>query len=113
MRRLGKNIISFILKICTGKKITDPTSGFRAVNKNIITLFADNYPSDYPEPESLVHVLKLGYKIKEVPVNMNERTGGKSSIRAWKTIQYMVRVSLAIIINSLSLKRRRRNVNNS
>ena len=108
MRRFGKNIISIILKVCCKVKVTDPTSGFRAADKNIIKLFASNYPCDYPEPESLVHILKLGYKIKEVPVNMNERQGGKSSISAWKSIQYMIKVSLAIIINSLSIKNLKR-----
>ena len=110
MRRLGKNIISIILKICVGKKITDPTSGFRAANKRVIEIFAKNYPTDYPEPESLVHLTKLGFKVKEMPVNMNERQGGKSSIHAWKSIQYMIKVSLAIIINSLSLKGKKKNV---
>lgn len=108
MRRFGKNIISLILKICCKVKVTDPTSGFRAADRNVIKIFASNYPCDYPEPESLVHILKLGYKIAEVPVNMKERQGGKSSISAWKSIQYMIRVSLAIIINSLSLKGRKR-----
>lgn len=107
MRRFGKNIISIILRIFTGKKITDPTSGFRAANKKIIEIFVNDYPTDYPEPESLVTLIKSGYKIKEIPVKMNERQGGKSSIKAFKSIQYMIKVSLAIIINSVSLKRRR------
>ena len=57
MRRLGSNIISFFIKVCTGKKITDPTSGFRAANKKIIEEFAKEYPTDYPEPESTVCML--------------------------------------------------------
>lgn len=105
MRRLGKNIISIILKICIKKKITDPTSGFRAVNQNVIKTFAEEYPTDYPEPESIVTVIKEDYKISEVPVNMNERTEGKSSINAWKSINYMLKVSMAIIIDSLNKKK--------
>ena len=104
MRRFGKDIISIILKICIRKRITDPTSGFRAANKNIIKLFANEYPTDYPEPESLVSVIKENYKISEVPVNMKERKEGKSSINAWKSINYMVKVSMAIIIDSLNRK---------
>jgi glycosyltransferase involved in cell wall biosynthesis len=73
MRRLGANIISFFIKICCTKKITDPTSGFRAVNKKIIELFSENYPKEYPEPESTVSLLVNGYNVKEVSVNMNER----------------------------------------
>ena len=105
MRRLGKNIISFILKICIHQKITDPTSGFRAANKNVIKLFSEDYPTDYPEPESLVKVIKENYKISEVPVSMNERKEGQSSIHAWKSVNYMVKVSLAIIIDSLNKKK--------
>ena len=90
------------------KKITDPTSGFRAVNKKVIEEFAKNYPTEYPEPESTVSLLVNGYKVQEVPVSMNERIGGVSSIRLWKTADYMVKVVLAIIIDSISFRRMRR-----
>lgn len=108
MRRLGGNIISFFIKICTGKKIADPTSGFRAANKKVISEFAKEYPTEYPEPESSVVLLINGYKIDEIPVSMNERTAGKSSIRFWKSADYMIKVVLSIIIDSTSFKRRRR-----
>lgn len=101
MRRLGKNIISFMIRLCCHKKITDPTSGFRAVDKNVIELFAKKYPTDYPEPESTVEVLKNKYKVVEVPVSMKERQGGKSSISVFKSIDYMIKVSLAILIDSI------------
>lgn len=106
MRRLGANIISFFIKLCCGKKITDPTSGFRAVNKKVIEQFAKNYPTEYPEPESTVWLLVNGYNAEEVPVSMNERTGGVSSIRLWKTVDYMLKVVSAIIIDSISFKRK-------
>ena len=106
MRRLGANIISIFIRIFAGKKITDPTSGFRAVNKKIIKEFAQNYPIEYPEPESTVSLLVNGYKVEEVPVSMNERKGGVSSIRLWKTVDYMVKVVLAIIIDSISFRKR-------
>ncbi len=105
MRRLGKNIISTMIRICCHKKITDPTSGFRAVNKKIIELFAKDYPIQYPEPESTVEVLKRKYNVIEKPVSMNERQGGKSSINPLKSIDYMIKVSLAIFIDSVSLKK--------
>ncbi len=107
MRRLGANIISLFIKICCRKRITDPTSGFRAVNKKIIKEFAKDYPTEYPEPESTVSLLVNKYKIEEVPVSMNERTAGVSSIRVWKSVDYMVKVVLAIIIDSISLRRRK------
>ena len=105
MRRLGSNIISLFIKIFCGKKITDPTSGFRAVNKKVIEKFAKEYPTEYPEPESTVQLLVNKYKIKEVPVSMNERLGGVSSIRLGKTVDYMLKVLLAIIIDSISFRR--------
>lgn len=104
LRRFGKNFLSFLIKLCTGKTITDPTSGFRACNKDIIKIFADNYPSDYPEPDTVVSLLKNKYKILEVPVKMNERKGGKSSITPLKSIYYMIKVSLSIIIASIGKK---------
>ena len=108
MRRVGGSIISGLIKIFTHKKITDPTSGFRAVNKKIIEEFAKEYPTEYPEPESVVTLLINGYRVKEVPVNMNERIGGKSSIRFLKTADYMVKVILAIVIDSIKLRKIKR-----
>lgn len=108
MRRLGGNIISFFIKLFTKKKITDPTSGFRAANKEVIAEFAKEYPTEYPEPESTVSLLIKGYEVQEVPVSMNERQGGKSSIRFWKSADYMIKVTLAIIIDCINLRRRRK-----
>ena len=100
-RRIGINIISFFIKLFTRKKIYDTTSGFRAVNKDIIKLFAEYYPIEYPEPVSTTELLKLGKRVKEVSVEMNEREGGVSSIRAWKNAYYMFNVILSIIIVSI------------
>lgn len=101
MRRLGIKILSFILKLTTHKKIYDMTSGFRAINKDIIDFFAHDYPNDYPEPETLVAVIKRGYEVEEIPVKMYERESGKSSITPFKSIYYMVKVSYAMIIRSI------------
>lgn len=106
MRRLGANIISVFIRLLCGKKVTDPTSGFRAVNAKVIKEFAKLYPTEYPEPESTVSLLVNGYTVQEVPVSMNERTGGVSSIRLWKTVDYMVKVVLAIIVDSISFRRK-------
>lgn len=106
MRRFGSNIISLFIKIFCGKKITDPTSGFRAVDESIIKEFAKEYPTEYPEPESEVSLLVNGYTILETPVSMNARTGGVSSIRLEKTVDYMVKVVLAIIIDSISFRKK-------
>lgn len=103
IRRVGINILSFLIKIFTGKKIYDPTSGFRASNKEIIKLFANEYPTDYPEPDTIVTVIKKGYNVSEIPVEMKERTSGKSSLSSpLKAAFYMIKVSVAIVISSLS-----------
>lgn len=99
-RRLGIVYFSKLLKLLTKQNISDPTSGFRACNKNIIKFFSDNYPTDYPEPESIMALSRSGFKIAEIPVKMRERAGGVSSIRALKSVYYMIKVTIAIIIDS-------------
>ena len=98
LRRLGIKIISSCIKIRTKKKIYDTTSGFRAANRKLIEIFSVHYPLEYPEPISSVDVLLSNLKIKEVPVNMNERIAGKSSIGSWKNVYYMVNVTLSILL---------------
>jgi len=97
-RRIGINIISFSIKLVTKRKIYDTTSGFRACNKEIIEKFANEYPTEYPEPITTVELLKENYRVEEKHVKMNERVGGVSSIRAWKTVYYMLNVILSIIV---------------
>ncbi len=100
-RRVGIKFLSYLIYIFMKKKVKDVTSGFRAANKQIIKEFVEDYPNDYPELETIVTLLKKHYRVKEVPVKMRERTGGVSSIRAFKSLLYMIKVSLAIIIISL------------
>ena len=97
-RRLGIRYFTWLIHLLTGKTITDPTSGLRLVNRDVIGLFARHYPKDYPEPESAVCVLHRKKKIVEIPVIMRERTGGVSSISPGNSIYYMIKVSLAILI---------------
>ena len=96
-RRIGINLISFFIKLVTKKKVYDTTSGFRAVNKEIIEYFASDYPSEYPEPITTTQLLQKKYRLKEVPVKMNARTGGKSSIGSWKNVYYMINVIISIL----------------
>jgi len=84
--------------------VNDPTSGFRAANRKAIKYLSANYPVDYPEPESLVDLSRHSFRIGEVQVNMLEREGGISSISSWKSVYYMIKVSLAIICSSLQRK---------
>lgn len=98
LRRVGIKLISSCIHFKTRVRIYDTTSGFRAANKNAIAMFAIHYPLEYPEPISSVDVILSGMKIKEVPVSMNERLAGKSSINSWKNIYYMVNVVLSILL---------------
>ena len=105
-RRIGIKLISFFIKLVTRKKIYDTTSGFRAVNKKIIEEFANDYPVEYPEPITTVEVIKKRYQVKEIPVSMNERENGTSSIKAWKNIYYMLNVIISIIITGIGGKKK-------
>lgn len=104
LRRIGIKWLSFWLRLFTGQIITDPTSGFRASGPRAISLFCENYPDDYPEPESIATSLKAGLTVGEVPVKMRERQGGVSSIGGISSIYYMVKVSLAISIACLTTR---------
>ena len=98
LRRIGIRYFTVLIKILTGKTITDPTSGMRMINRKLLKKFTDDYPKDYPEPESVVTILSEQYKVTEMPVVMNEREEGVSSISMRKSIYYMIKVSCAILI---------------
>ena len=103
-RRLGIWIFRFVNSILINQAITDNTSGFRAYNRRAIQFLSNYYPIDYPEPEAIVLLSKNGFRLKEVPVEMNDRRGGRSSIRGLRPIYYMIKVLLAIIINTIRPK---------
>lgn len=100
-RRMGIKFFSTLIKVLIGAVITDPTSGLRMVGRNVIEIFAKDYPRDYPEPESVVAVLRKKLIVKEIPVIMHEREGGVSSISPKKSIYYMIKVTLAMLIERI------------
>jgi glycosyltransferase involved in cell wall biosynthesis len=100
-RRAGIKFFSALIYLLTGQAVKDPTSGFRACDFRTIELFARDYPRDYPEPETIVNVSRNNLTITEIPVLMGRREEGKSSITSSKSIYYMIKVSLAILIASL------------
>ena len=106
-RRTGIKILSILIYLCTGCHVKDVTSGFRAVNSRFIKIYAEQYPNDYPEPEAIVAAVMHRGKIKECPVVMREREGGTSSISSFKSIYYMIKVTLAILVCRLSFGFRR------
>ncbi len=97
-RKLGIRFFSRLVWIFTGRRFTDPTSGFRAVDRNGIKLFAGDYPSDYPEVEALILAHKKGWPILEVPTRMEQRQGGTSSIDLLSALYYMLKVTLSISV---------------
>ena len=101
-RRLGIGILSRLIRLLCGVKVLDVTSGMRAVNRRFIEEYAEHYAQDYPEPEALLYAGLRKARIREVPVQMKERAGGKSSISAVRSVYYMIKVSLALIIGRIT-----------
>ena len=97
LRKMGMIYFKKLINLITNKKINDTTSGYRAVNKEIIKLFAKDYPKDYPEVEVLVKLNKKGFRVLEVPVEMHERKEGFSSITPVKSVYYMIKVTFSLM----------------
>lgn len=103
-RRVGILIFQLINSIIIRQKITDNTSGFRAYDRKVIEFLSNNYPMDYPEPESIILLKRNQFKIIEVSCRMNERNGGKSSISGITNAFYMIKVILSVLMNSIRPK---------
>lgn len=97
IRRIGIAIIATLLSLITKKKVTDPTSGFCAMNRKAYEFFARNCVEDYPEPEILLH--HKDFRIKEVPISMVKRNYGESSITFLNSIYYMYKVLFSLLVN--------------
>lgn len=105
MRRVGIKFLSTMIVLLCGQRVLDVTSGFRATNARMTSYFADHYASDYPEPEAILAASLAGFRVGEAPVVMQERQGGVSSISALKSVYYMIKVSLSLIIDRFSTKK--------
>jgi len=97
-RRVGIRLLAWVVSRIVRRRVTDTTSGFQALNRRAIALFARDYPHDYPEVEATVMVFRHRLRSVEVPVTMRERGGGRSSITALRSIYYMSKVLLAIFV---------------
>jgi glycosyltransferase involved in cell wall biosynthesis len=95
-RRVGIRILAWTVSRLVGRRVTDTTSGFQAVNRAGIALFARDYPHDYPEVEAMVMVFRHRLRLVEVPVSMREREHGSSSITTLRSVYYMLKVLLAL-----------------
>lgn len=107
MRRVGIHLLSGMIRVLCGRKVQDVTSGFRATSAEMTAFFARHYASDYPEPEAVLAASLAGFRVGEAPVVMHERLGGVSSISALKSVYYMLKVSLSLIIDRLAISRHR------
>ena len=107
IRRVGIRFLSILARILTGVQIRDITSGYRVVNRRFIEIYANDYPVDYPEPDAMIIAAVYGGIIKEYPVIMRERENGTSSITFKKSIYYMIKVTLAMLVRRLSFGFRR------
>lgn len=104
VRRIGIRFLSTLISALTGQQVSDPTSGFRCAGPRAWRLFAEHYPDDYPEPESLYHLLRHGMRVGEKAVRMHQREGGTSSIKPSDAVYYMAKVTLAICVDMLRPK---------
>lgn len=105
MRRVGIRWLSGMIHLLCGKRVLDVTSGFRATNAGMTAFFSRHYAADYPEPEAILAASLAGYHVGEASVIMRERQGGVSSIHSFKSAYYMIKVTLALIIDRLSIRK--------
>ena len=97
LRMAGSYIISWSIRLTTGRAICDPTSGMRMFNRAMVQEFAENLNYG-PEPDTISYLIKNGAKVKEVQVKMGERTAGQSYLTFWRSVQYMVKMSVSILL---------------
>ena len=108
VRRMGMAFFSQVVSRITGRRITDPTSGFQALNRDVMTFFArDNYPVDFPDADTILLLHFAGFRLEEVPVVMRERLSGESMHSSWKPIYYITKMFLSILVVLLRQKTRR------
>ncbi|HEV2592761.1 MAG TPA: glycosyltransferase family 2 protein [Gaiellaceae bacterium] len=98
VRRIGIRILASVVSLIARQRVTDTTSGFQALNRKALALFAADYPHDYPEVEGMVMTIRHRLRLQEVPVRMREREHGQSSITALHSIYYMAKVLLALFV---------------
>ena len=101
LRRVGIRYFSLLIRLLTGARVTDPTSGMRMVDREVMRIYAGSYPKDYPEPESVTAILRMKKKVTEIPVVMRQREEGTSSIGGIRSVYYMIKVTLAVLMESL------------
>lgn len=107
MRRAGIRMLSSTIRLLAGVRVLDVTSGFRACGSQLTAFYAQNYAQDYPEPEAILAAVLAGYRVGEVPVVMQARQGGQSSIRPLSSAYYMLKVMLALFVSRITQTRKK------
>ena len=108
LRRLGMNVFGAIVSFVTRHKFSDPTSGYQALNRRVVQFFArDNYPSDFPDADTIILLALAGFRVREVPVTMEARTAGTSMHSNFKAVYYVGKMLLSILMVLLRQKRLR------
>jgi glycosyltransferase involved in cell wall biosynthesis len=106
VRRLGGWVFSWMLYPILGQRITDPTSGFIAANRQAFEVFSRSFPLEYPEIETLVVLKRKALRFREIPAKMFPRYAGASTIGSWTTVYYLFRVLLGVFVNVIKYERR-------
>ena len=100
MKKMAIKTFQLLIKISTGKVITDPSSGYQALSREAFRYYASmgHYPQDYPDADVLIHMLNNGFRVCEIPVKMRERENGTSMHSGLKPIYYLVKMLVSIIV---------------
>ena len=106
LRRAGGVIFAWILIPVLGRRLSDPTSGFIAVNRRTLEVFSHSYPLEYPEIEALVVLMRKALRFREVAVKMRQRQAGRSTIGRWTSLRYMIQVFSGVFVNVIRYERR-------
>lgn len=97
MKQVGMRVFAWTVSRITGRVVTDPTSGFQALNRDVLRFFAeDHYPVDYPDADTLLVLHYAGFRVMEVPVTMRERLSGVSMHSGWRPFYYILKMWFAI-----------------
>jgi glycosyltransferase involved in cell wall biosynthesis len=106
MRRLGMRVFAAIVGFVTRQRFSDPTSGYQAINRRAMEFFArDDYPSDFPDADTIILLVLAGFRVREVPVTMGARIAGTSMHSNLKALYYVSKMLLSI---TMVLLRRRK-----
>jgi glycosyltransferase involved in cell wall biosynthesis len=107
VRRLGMRLFGFLAWLLTGVRFSDVTSGFQALNRDLLSFFVDErYPVDYPDADVLIMLHRAGFRIREVPVTMYRASRRASMHSGWKPIYYVFRMLLSILLTPLRAEAR-------